>query len=220
MRGVANLGLRCGDCGSEHACRDGVCGACRLRRLGPGKRKYVFGTELLEELRQVYCGSRTEIGQGLDRLVRKTAWPRHMFKIEASRRGWTHKANRKPWTREEVELLEEKLGRVPVKTIARELRRSWESVAAKAGKLHLSRKRREGYNLSELQVVFGAPYSRVWRWVHRGLLGQVHGDGKETWVKEENVVRFLRRHAHEYDLRRVDQAWFKSMLFGLAAEKL
>jgi hypothetical protein len=212
--GVANLGIRCRECGSEHGCRDGLCRGCRCR----ARRKYRFAPDLLEDLRRAYRGTKREIGEALDRLVLRTGWPRFAFKCEALRRGWTTETHRRAWTPEEIEYLREEIGVTSLKRIARNLKRSVESIEAKCEKLHLSRQRREGYNLTELQQAFGAPVSKVRRWVERGLLGTAHHNGHEVYVTEAHVVRFIRRHASEYDLRRVNQGWFKGMLFGELAE--
>ena len=214
MMGLANLGIRCRECGNEHAYSEGLCRRCRWRTWGRSRRKYHFTPELFDELRRVSCGRKPQKTAGLDRLVRATGWPRHAFKSEALRRGWTPEPHRRAWTPEEVAYLREEIGVTSVRRIARNLKRSVQSIEAKCEGLHLSRQRREGYNLAELQQAFGAPESRVRRWVERGLLGKTYHHGAEVCVTEAHVVRFIRRHASEYDLRRVDQAWFKGMLFG------
>lgn len=185
------------------------------------RRKYFFTDELVEETRLAYCGKKSELTSRLDRLVRRTGWPRWAFKYESGRRGWTTADHRRGWTAEEVEYLEERIGVVSVKQIAKRLGRTHQSVQAKAEKLHLSRRVREGYCLADLQVVFGESPHKVRRWVERGLLGKAHrraGSLGTVRVTEANVVLFVRQHASEYDLRRVDQGWFKSMVFGSLAD--
>ncbi len=59
-------------------------------------------------------------------------------------------------------------------------------------------------------------YGKVW--VERGLFGKVHRHGAEFRIGEANVVRFVREHAREYDLARVDQTWYKAMAFAELAE--
>lgn len=214
MRGRPQIGVECTRCGNSRARRDGVCMSCRGRE----RRKYVFTDELSEELRLAYAGkTKQKIGAGLDRLERLTRWPRHVFKCEALRRGWTTETHGRQWEEWEIEFLEENLGEWTAKAVARRLRRSVESVIAKAEKLKVSRRRARGYNLAELKTVFGVGYYRVARWVERGLLGKAHRTGSEVWVTDRNVVDFLRSYSAEYDLRRVDQTWFKAVIFGAAA---
>lgn len=187
---------------------------CRGRALGRAKRKYHFTPELLEELFRAYCGNKRELSAALDVLQRKTHWPRWAFKLEARRRGWITADHRRPWTREEIERLREMLGTRPVKAIARALGRSPESVEAKAEKLRLSRRVREGYTIEDLAQCFGTYRAKVRHWIERGLLGRPVRNGIAVRVHERSVLRFIREHAAEYDLRRVDQTWFKGMVFA------
>jgi hypothetical protein len=63
--------------------------------------------------------------------------------------------------------------------------------------------------------VFGVSGERVKRWLGRGLLGKAHcGVGHEVRFTEENIARFIRLYPGEYDLSRVDQAWYKALVFG------
>lgn len=180
-------------------------------------RKYHFSEELLRELQLVYAGkNKTALTDGLDRLVRKSGWPRYAFTAEARRRGWTTE-KRSCWTEEEVDFLRERLGTISIRKIAKKLGRSHEATRAKAERLHLSRRVREGYSMTDLQAVFGVHQRRVRWWVERGLLGRPRRNGNEVRLDETSVVRFMRRHTDEYDLRRVDQAWFKAMVFGAMA---
>lgn len=199
-------------CGQQ-AGRDGRCRRCRLREFGQSRRIYHFTPELRDELRRAYCGKKGELTAALNRLHRKTGWPRHAFKAEAIRLGLTTFDHRRFWTGEEIDYLREKLGVISVTRIARNLGRTVLSVESKAEKLGISRRVSEGYNMADLQVVFGESAHKVRRWMERGMFGKVHkNNGKR--INEENVVRFLRRYPHEYDLRRVDQEWFKGMVFG------
>lgn len=194
------------------AASDGRCHACRLAELARARRRYHFTPELRDELRRVYCGRGREITAGLDALCRKTGWPRHAFKLETQRLG-LQRLVRREWTEREIAYLREKCCRVSMRAIANKLGRSWESTRAKAEKLRLSRRISEGYCMEDLQVVFGESAHRVRRWLTRGLFGTVHRiNGKR--VSDRSVQRFLEEHPHEYDLRRIDQAWFKGILFG------
>jgi DNA-directed RNA polymerase specialized sigma24 family protein len=194
------------------SCACGACRECRMREFGQARRKYHFTEELRDELRRVYCGNRAEIAAGLDRLMRRTGWPRHAFIFEASRLRIATR-QRRIWSAAETEYLAEHLGQVSVTQIARNLGRSVQSIESRAERLRFSRRAAEGYTAEDLQRVFGASYYTVRRWMERGLLGKIH-DVQGRRVTTENVLRFARKHPHEYDLRRVDQTWYKAMLFG------
>lgn len=202
---------RC-ECGEMVEGAGEMCRRCRGRKFGQARRKYKFTVELREELRRVYTGNKREITDGLSRLVARTRWPRHAFKYEAIRLGIVTNDHRRAWLRDEIEYLSERIGTVKVTTIAKHLRRSVESCIAKVERLHLSRRPREGYNAADLALAFGVHHQVISRWMDRGLFGRVSRNGGKR-VAETSVMRFLRRHVHEYDLRRVDQVWFKSMIF-------
>jgi hypothetical protein len=207
----------CTQCGSPSASlRDGLCGACRLRSFNH-PRKYVFTEDLLAELRFAYAGGRPHITRSLNKLVARTGWPRQAFTSQAMRMGLATSGRYRRWTAQEDEYLRENLGVLTIRTIAKSLGRSHEAVEGRGERLALSRRVAEGYNVSDLALVFGVHWTRAESWIRRGLLGKVHQRGGLR-VMERNVVRFLRTHPHEYDLRKVDQRWFKGMLFGSLAD--
>jgi hypothetical protein len=214
VRGLAESGVACGRCGRPNADTTGLCLYCRARCAGLARRKYYFTGELLTELRAAYAGNKPAITKALNRLEHKTGWPRWAFTVEARRRGWITADHRRTWTPEEVEYLCNHVGVLSARRIAKLLRRSVESVTSKAERLELSRKVREGYTFADLQSVFGEHYSKVRRWYDRGLLGRGRRNGAEVRIAERDLARFIREHSSEYDLRRVDQEWFKSMVFA------
>jgi hypothetical protein len=97
--------------------------------------------------------------------------------------------------------------------MATQLGRTAESVQARASSLDLSVRMREGFTAADLARCFGVSEYRAGQWLAAGLLGRVARDGNVR-ATEVNVRRFLREHPQKYDLRRVDQVWFLSMVFG------
>ena len=187
-------------------------------KFGQSRRRYWFDERLTEELKATYrARNRRELSKGLRRLEGLTKWPGSAFRSEATRLGLSQGGTRRGWTEEEEEYLRERLGVVNVSKIAREMHRTVLSVESKAEKLKLSFRVREGYCVEDLCTVFGAHYSTVRSWMRRGLFGTVREEGHSLRVAERDVHRFIRRHAREYDLRRVDQDWIKGMLFGRLA---
>ncbi len=206
----------CPSCGFPKKAR-GRCQVCWGREIGAARRRYHFTAELVDELKLAYAGNRDELGAALARLERRTGWPREVFYREARRREITGRGRRRFWTAQETAYVAERIGVVSIKRIAEKLRRSVEAVEAHAERMHISRRVREGYCQSDLAQVMGVTETKVARWMERGLLGRVRTMGGRR-VGEEAVVRFLRRHHGEYDLRRVDQTWYKSQLFGAGRE--
>jgi len=184
-----------------------------MSAIAQPRRKYHFTPELHDELRRAYCGRRHELTAALHKLAWQTGWPRDVLKREAQRLGITRASSQRAWSEADLAYVREKVGVVSVNQIARHLRRSKASVTAKAERLRLSRRPQEGYTLTDLSEVFGESRHKVRRWMDRGLFGKVHKHGGRR-VTEKNVLRFIRDHYYEIDLRRVDDKWFKAMVFG------
>lgn len=127
--------------------------------------------------------------------------------------GIAQSGNHRQWTAAADKYLAERVGIVSVSALARELGRSREAVEGRAGLIGLSLKMEQGYEIPDLAAALGAHPATIARWLARGLFGVEH-KGQAGRVKEAAVIRFLRSHASEYDLRRVDQCWFKAMIFG------
>jgi len=207
----------CAQCGKGGASQtDGICGTCRLRAFGRARRRYVWTEALRTELRAAYRLGKLERARRLDELARRTGFGRGAFTAEAMRLGITQ-WKRVVWAKEEDALLEELVGELTFKTIAKKLGRSISSVAARADYLDLSRRAAWGYTLSMAAKLLGVGHRTVERWADKGHLGKVHQTNSGIRITEQNLARFLRMYPHEYDLRKVDQVWFKSMMFGRLA---
>lgn len=192
----------------------GLCRTCHMRTLGRSRRQYVFTDELRAELRAAYCLRRPAQKRAIDELVRKTGWRRGAFTDEATRMGIARPWQK--WSAAEDQWLRERAGKVALGYMAKKLHRSERAIEQRLHVLKVSRlEQREGYTLSMLSVMFGVRIGKVNSWLDRGLMrGKRVGCG--TRVQDEDVARFIRKHPHEYDLRRVDQTWYKAMLFGAA----
>ncbi len=198
--------------------RGGQCLSCWRRAFGQSRRIYRWTPELHEILRAAYRGRKKDLAAALDRLQHMTGWPRSALKSEARSLGLRPTFQHHPWTPEQIEYLNERLGSDTADEIARQLGRSCESVESMAAKLSLSCRVREGYTESDLIDVLGETSRKVRRWMDRGLLGPVERINGHR-VSDRCVAIFLRRHHSEYDLRRVDQDWYKAMLFGHLSER-
>lgn len=208
MQGLAEIGRRCGDCGSDHGDTSGLCCMCRMRAFGLAKRKYFETPELVGALRKAYRGRRPAVTAALTRLQAETGWPRGRLRAMAVQYGFATVC--RPWTAAEIEYLKEKAGTRPVWWIARKLGRAVDAARSQAVRLELSVRYREGYTLMDLRRCFGEDRLKVLAWVRRGLFGKV----RDQRISEAAVERFVRTCWNEYDLRRVDQAWFKSVAFA------
>ena len=70
---------------------------------------------------------------------------------------------------------------------------------------------RFGFDANSLAACFGVRPDRLDRWVRDGLLKPA-SDGR---FSEVAIARFIREYPQEYDLARVDQMWFKAMVFAV-----
>jgi len=169
------------------------------------------------ELRLGYIGTRAEIFANVERISARSGVPkRHLLNL-ARKRGWGRQSNRRPWTLQEQEYLRQTVGKVSVERIAHNLHRGILSVHCRISRLKLSRRLTVGYNVSDLVELFGLCRTRVDSWVNCGLLGEPQGHGGHGGnirFDEAAVVRFICEHSREYDLARVDQEWFKRLVFG------
>lgn len=134
-----------------------------------------------------------------------------------------------PWTPAEDAHLERRLeqGRT-LEVIARELRRSLTAVEVRAKRLGISRRScRHGLSATAAAMAMGVDVHKVTRWIAAGWLdasrmgtARVPQQGGDEWVIPEQALRkFLREHPTAYSLRRVDQTWFLSLVFGSLGER-
>jgi DNA-directed RNA polymerase specialized sigma24 family protein len=212
----ANPITNCAECGNGGASAEGrwagLCARCRMRALNRGRGRIT--PEIREHLRREYHGDRARRVAVVDYLQRISGrtLSRAAIQAEASRLGLTHDV-RRPWTPEEDEWLREHAGERSIHGMARHLGRSYASVQCRCKRLCLLMRVSSGYNQGELAQAFGVDPSTVARWMRRGLLGKTHGQNPVR-VMESNVITFVRQYPHEYDLRRVDQVWYKALVFG------
>jgi hypothetical protein len=198
-------------------CGQMKCRVCRGRRGGRRKRRYFWTPALDAMLREVYLArEKSTRAAGLKRMAAQAKIPHRRLTHRAHELGIASpnvRTRRREWTAEETEFLREAMGRQSAEMIAKRLGRSRVSVLTKTDALRLSLKIRDGYSVADVAEVMGAPRGKVEGWIRRGLLGRPRDLGGMR-VSEKQLVEFLRRYTSEYDLRRVDQGWFVSVIFG------
>lgn len=210
MRGVPNQPVRCLRCCRIRACAsDQLCHGCRMTGRPNPRKRFVWTAELDALLVSAYrrARNREELSRSLSALQLRAGFTRVVILTRAVHLGLSF-ARRRLWTEEETALLESCAGRYSPASIARKLRRTFASVKAKAKELELSVRVSEGYSQADLAELLGASPTSIRRWCHSGWLPLIAGR-----IPEAAVARFLRLHPHEYQLRRVDEAWFKGLLF-------
>lgn len=212
MRGIPNHPVTCGKCGSDKGCpKDGLCHRCRVAgRPNPNKR-FSWSPEFDQALTRAYrtAGRRRDLTDNLNHVQRLTGFTRIVILSRAQVLGLSFAAKR-PWSEFEIESLREALGSTGKTPIAKRLGRTYYSVKAQISKMGLFSRISENYSQQEVQHLFGVGRKRVCQWIRNGWLQLL-----DDRVTERSLEKFLRLHPEEYQLSRVDEAWFKGMLFPL-----
>ena len=201
----------CRDCGAayEGSERSNYCIPCRRKRTG--NRKKWFFTEAQDELIRKHYDPRVQ-GRVTD-ISEKLKMPRWVVSRRAKALGLICARTRKEWTKEEDDLLRESAGEKPVELIRKELGRSRNSVINRIKRLGLSRAVVYcGYTLRELEQCFGIGHHAIERWVAKGYMKKRLNDRNEWNISDTTILNFIICFPAEYDLRRVDQVWFKGLI--------
>ncbi len=210
MRGLPNSPVTCSKCGSNKGCpKDGLCHRCRVTgRQNPNKR-FCWTTDLDNALARAYRSActRRELSSNLSHIQRLSGFTRVVILSRAAVLGLSF-AVRRPWTETEIESLREDLGTRSQSQIAKRLGRTYYSIKAQVARMALSARVSTDYSQQDVQQLFGVGRKRVCQWIRNRWLHLLGGR-----VTERSLERFLRLHPDEYQLSRVDEAWFKGMLF-------
>lgn len=210
MRGIPNKPVRCLVCGRMKACAaDQLCHSCRISSRPNPRKRFFWTTELDAVLVSAYrrAQNREELSRNLTTLQRRSRFTRVVILTRAVQLGLSF-SRRRPWTPAEIALLESSAGRYSPVSIARKLQRTLGSTKAKMKQMESSLRITEGYSQSDLAELLGASPASIRRWRRIGWLSLVG-----SRIPESAVIRFLRFHPNEYQLRRVDEGWFKGLLF-------
>src|SRR2546428_3355387 len=196
------------------------CLKCRSERRCRHRLKYVWLPQHDAYLRAHYHGGLHQRGRVISALARQTGFPRWYIKRQARRLGLTMHPDRRPWTNEELEILERLLGKVSAATIAKRLKRTETSVVMKIKSLGHSRRVSEGYALRDLEECLGEDHHKIQKWIAHGWLrdglqGTNRHDGNGHDIhrfREKDIIAFIKQHPREIDLGKVDQVWFLDLV--------
>jgi hypothetical protein len=190
--------------------KDELCHVCRLKSRPNSKKKYFWTQELDVALTRAYrfAQNRRELTDLLNHLERSSGFPRFAIVSHAAELGLSFDI-RRHWTDTEVETMRELLGSYSHKAVALKLGRTYQSVKGKIAALQLSSRIREGYSLNDIQDLIGVNSRKVYGWIRKGWLRLDQGRASDAEMR-----RFLQRHPEEYVLRRLDEAWFKDIMFS------
>lgn len=174
-----------------------------------GDTRYPFTEQLNAALREAYSApTKREVSRRLKRVKGlRPEWPEWVWYHQVNRLGIGIENRRRRWSKAEDRLLLLHLGTDTVATLARRMGRSRMAVEQRARQLEVSYAVRDGFSQQSLARCFGVMPAKVAAWIRDGRLAQ--RDGR---IPEASVARFVWENPDAYDLRRVDQVWFKSLL--------
>jgi len=151
--------------------------------------------------------TRTDLTGALDHVERISGFTRFVIMAHAKELGLSF-CEPRPWSREEIDFLQEHVGSMSKRAIAAKLGRTHYSVKGMASRLDIRLRVLDGYSRQDLCELLGMGIKTVCRWIDNGWI-KVE-DGRIT---EKSITIFLRRHPEQYRLSRVDDAWYKGLLF-------
>jgi hypothetical protein len=183
------------------------------------ERKYIFNERIDETLRQIYQGERAE---GVIDLSRRLGWPYQVLTRRASQLGLSRPHHSRPWVKEEEELVRRNIHH-GAKYVWKKLRQAGfrRSLVAVRRKITRAEMRLDNEFVSTIQVAqgFGVCDTTVRRWIARKMLRAQTREGAEVdkdhpyVIREEWLRRFIRENPSAFDIRKVDQVWFLSVVF-------
>lgn len=209
----------CQDCGNSFEAGPWArwCPRCRPEHRRAKRHKYLL-TDTVKQLLEERYDSKVR-GRSHE-LARQLGWPVWAVKRTAQKLGLARPwpKDRRDWTAEEVDFLQEWTGRRSAHWIARRLGRGETSVVLKMKRLSLSRRIQDGYCVRDLCKCFGVDHHTVERWIRLGHLGELdgrhtrRGSYDELRFCEHAVFAFITRYPLEFRLDQVDQVWFMGLV--------
>ena len=194
------------------------CPICRPLHRRSKRMRFVLDGSAAALLRERYDGG---VPGRAAEIARQLGWPAWAVKTRASWLGLARPgpAGRRDWTPEEERFLVDWEGLRSAKWIGRHLGRGQTSVVLKMRRIQLSRRVREGYAVSDLSRCFGVEHHSIDRWIRLGWLalfnyGAAGQAGEYSRASERAVLKFIRTHRMEVDLKKVDPLWFLGLILG------
>lgn len=176
--------------------------------------KYDWSEKTLNDLREVYvsCDNREQLTAALTRLSSRTGIPRGYLSQRAGQMGLSM-YKQADWSHEDIMYLINHAGTMPIFELCRRLKRSYASVTHKINRMGHSARTHNGYTIAEIMQCFGVSNEKVHRWTDLGFLVKgTRGGYTHDNFSEKAVRQFVLSHPDQYDLRRVDQLWFKTLI--------
>jgi len=196
-----------------------ICLACRATsRWRSRPKKYDWTPERDTLLRRRY-DVRVK-GRSIT-IAAELGWPKWVI-VKRARELGLSRTKEAVWTDEQKQFLRENMGRRTTHWLFLHLpapRRTETAIINELRRLKLRRRSvRAGFHLGQLEQLLGADHKMIETWAKAGFIRvetRGYRTSRDTWcVSPDAVLEFLRKHRDLYDLRRVDQETFLSIVFG------
>ena len=108
------------------------------------------------------------------------------------------------WTKEELEILEDKIGTFTVETIARRLGRSFDAVNIKLNRMGLEgfEKSTDLLTLNQVSQMLGIQYRTLkGKWQSKGL--HIMSKGNYLVVSQQELIKYLENHPEDWNAKNI-----------------
>ena len=211
MRGVPTVFVTCQHCGGDKGWPETKCCAkCRSART---RLKYVWTPEKDRLVREAWQSGtdKPKLSEAISYAVRQTGFPRHIVRFRAAALGLCHDT-RRPWTAAERAYVEENAGTLNAKAMAKRLKRGVAGIRSFMSYRGISRRVLDGYSLNDVAGLMGVSFDTARKWLRVGILHDRLGR-----VTEKSLKELIFRHPELYTLRKVNEEWYKALVFPHAA---
>lgn len=176
-------------------------------RLGRWIPIHTWTEDEREFLRMEYKGTI----QSLKGLAKEMGLSDSSIRGQLSRMGLIRLEGR--WSEEEQKFLEENFSKLPLTTLARKLHRGINAVAAKAYRLKVSRRIKEGFfTMRDVSRLLGVDERWIERRLRNGFKIDVHPPER---ISEKALRDFIRRYPEELTGHNVDFVMLVDILAGV-----
>ena len=191
------------------------------RALRPLRRRKTWTKEDHDVIRREYDHTR----QSKEHLAHKLGTTYNAVHAQIGLIGLAKSYDRRPWTKEDDDRLEQFLPNLSINTAAKRLKRTVSSVSARARRLKLSRRDRHNwYTLEEVSQILGAGAKWVKKRIDQGALKATkhhpiatNRSENNTWhIAKADLKAYIRRYPQELIGRNIDVIQFVDILAGIA----
>ena len=199
-----------------------ICTRSRRKRLRARNvnRHHAWTDEEREILRREYAGTR----QSRQEIAAKLGVTEFAVAGQIGKMGIAKRTDRRPWTPEEDELLQELVTRKSMTAIAKKMGRTINSVTVRAKRIQAPRTTRDGwYTMREVCQILGVGHKWLRTRIESGAFPAIPHHGRHpqkagggAWhIEEKDLRQFIRRYPHELNGRNVDLLQVVDILAGV-----